>query len=280
MKRRLMYHCVYRITHLLDWRAYIGKHSGNISPELDVGKLGGYFSSSQDVNFMLDQKINPQNYKYEILRTFETSEAAIDYEIYLHAKHDVGVNSRFYNKAKQISSGFDVTGIPSSEEKKANLRTFIGSKNSRSKPVIQVNPTNGNFIKEWESARQAGIGTGGNSNSITLVARGLNKTSGGYGWIYKEDYNPYAILDRSYNRDGSLHPNSKQVIQINSKGNIKKVWGCIKDAVPTSSVGYEMISRCVRGKAKTAADCNWIAVEDLDKYPEIKIKYQEFIKSN
>ncbi len=103
-----MYHYVYRITNTISNKHYYGKRSCNTLPSLDLGVK--YFSSSTDKLFIRDQKQNQQNYKYKIIRFFATSKDALAFEIRLHNKFDVGINESFYNKCKQTSVGFDITG--------------------------------------------------------------------------------------------------------------------------------------------------------------------------
>jgi hypothetical protein len=109
MSNKPIYHYVYRITNIVENKHYYGKRSCRIEPKLDLGKK--YFSSSRDKVFKKDQKDNPQNYKYKVIRCFESSSEAIEFEIRLHEKFDVGVNESFYNRAKQTSSKFDTTGV-------------------------------------------------------------------------------------------------------------------------------------------------------------------------
>ena len=99
-----MFHYVYRITNTSSNKHYYGKRSCNILPKNDLGVK--YFSSSHDELFIRDQKQNPQNYKYKIIRVFDTSKDALSFEIRLHNKFDVGINENFYNKSKQTSVRF------------------------------------------------------------------------------------------------------------------------------------------------------------------------------
>ena len=75
---------------------------------MDIGKQ--YFSSSLDKEFIKDQLNNPQDYKYKVIKTYNTRAEAIRLEIKLHNKFNVGVNEAFYNRAKQTSAGWDTTG--------------------------------------------------------------------------------------------------------------------------------------------------------------------------
>ena len=121
MSTEKLYHYVYIITNVIENKYYIGCRSCNILPEKDLGIK--YFSSSKDKKFVQDQKTNPQHYKYKVIAIFDNRVSAISLEIKLHYIHDVGVNSKFYNKAKQTVTGWDMTGVSKacSEETKAKI---------------------------------------------------------------------------------------------------------------------------------------------------------------
>lgn len=101
-------HYTYRITNIVLNKHYYGVRTSIIAPELDIGHR--YFSSSSDKEFIKDQGDNPHNYKYKVIKIFNNRKSAIQLEIKLHNKFDVGVNESFYNKAKQTSTGRDTTG--------------------------------------------------------------------------------------------------------------------------------------------------------------------------
>ena len=56
-----------------------------------------------------------------------------------------------------------------------------------SKSIVQFNK-NGNFINEYQSAREAERKTGINQGNICRVCQGERKSAGGYVWKYKNDY--------------------------------------------------------------------------------------------
>lgn len=116
MSSKTIYHYTYRITNLAEGKHYYGSRSSKIHPNKDLGKH--YFSSSTNKAFRRDQKENPHNYKYKVVKLFSSREEAISFEIKLHKKFDVGINESFYNKAIQTSVGFDTTGSKMSEEAK------------------------------------------------------------------------------------------------------------------------------------------------------------------
>ena len=105
----MQYNYVYRITNKENNKHYYGVRSSKIEPKLDLGIK--YFSSSRDKEFMNEQKINKDKFKYKVIKMFETREEAINLEIKLHNKFDVSKNSNFYNKSKQLISSFDTSGV-------------------------------------------------------------------------------------------------------------------------------------------------------------------------
>lgn len=113
------YHYVYRITSIEQNKHYYGVRTSTILPCEDLGI--NYFSSSHNTDFIKDQKINTKAYKYKVIKIFKDRLSAAKYEMLLHDKFDVAVNPNFYNMAKHTSTGFDVTGLPKSEETKRKL---------------------------------------------------------------------------------------------------------------------------------------------------------------
>lgn len=139
-------HYVYRITNTKINKHYYGSRSCEIHPSEDLGIK--YFSSSYDKDFILDQKDNPENFKYKIIKIFqESKDDAINFEIKLHEKFDVAVNENFYNQQKQRKNGFDRTGV---KAKKETLEKM--SRNRKGK--VNVIDENGNkFVVDKKDPR-------------------------------------------------------------------------------------------------------------------------------
>lgn len=97
---------VYIIINKLNNKKYIGCKSCNEEPYNVIGKT--YFSCSKNKNFMKEQYNNPENFKYIVLKDFNTRKEALNFECKLHERYKVNINENFYNIAKQTSSGFDV----------------------------------------------------------------------------------------------------------------------------------------------------------------------------
>lgn len=102
------HHYTYIIINQENGMMYIGTRSCNVNPMFDIGVK--YYSSSKDKEFIKDQKENREKYSYQVLRGYKTRKEATNLEIELHELHDVGVNEAFYNRMKQTSRGFDITG--------------------------------------------------------------------------------------------------------------------------------------------------------------------------
>ena len=118
-------HYVYRISNIILKKHYYGSRSCSIDPKNDLGIK--YFSSSSDKDFKEDQIKNKENYKYKIIKIFDNRVDALELEVKLHKKFNVGMNGMFYNKVAQTSVGFDSTGKVSVKDSKGN--TFQVSKN-------------------------------------------------------------------------------------------------------------------------------------------------------
>jgi len=104
----MQFHYTYRITNTILNKHYYGVRTSKVPPEFDLDIK--YFSSSSDKEFSQDQKDNPQNYKYKVIKIFSTRKEAMLLEIKLHHKIDAGGNTSFYNRAKATSTGFDRSG--------------------------------------------------------------------------------------------------------------------------------------------------------------------------
>lgn len=89
---------------------YYGDRSCICHPSEDIGIK--YFSSSTLKLFIQDQKENHNDYKYKIVKIYETCrEDAKQLEVDLHKRFDVKNHTKFINRANQSSEGFDTTGL-------------------------------------------------------------------------------------------------------------------------------------------------------------------------
>ena len=85
---------------------------------------------------MLDQKENPQDYKYKVVKEFDTRKEANTFEILLHNKFNVSSNENFYNRAMASSNMFCKTGTKDSEHtKQLKRQSTLGYKHKNSTKV-------------------------------------------------------------------------------------------------------------------------------------------------
>ena len=148
------YHYVYRITNIKHKKHYYGVRSSKIKPINDLGIK--YFSSSTDKQFIIDQKNNPQNYKYIIVLEFNSRKEALELEVRLHNKFNVCSNKSFYNKSRQTSNKFDTTGLKFTLSEDAKKKISKALKNKpKSKTHIENAAKNGmRGRKQSENAKK------------------------------------------------------------------------------------------------------------------------------
>lgn len=243
----MKYHYVYRITNILNIVHYYGVRTSNIEPKLDLGIL--YFSSSTNKDFINDQKKNPQNYKYKVIRICKTRKEASLLEIKLHNKFNVGVNESFYNKYKATSTGFDRTGIPPENEsikmgietkrKRGNLKHTKETRKKISETMTGiVSNTKGKTrsIDAIEKAARSNTGKKRSKEQCENISNSLkgrklsdehkkNVSEGRKGLLTGED-NPSAAKINIYNDDDEL--------MFECNGNFQKV--CEENNLPSMAL--------------------------------------------
>ena len=128
----MKYFYTYSITNIITGMQYIGKRQSTVKPVNDIGIK--YFSSSNDSEFMEDQRENPRHYKYEVIKTFSSAKEQAEYEILLHEKYDVGKNPMFYNKVKQTKAWKDpiirerMMKTLQSDEYRENMKNIVSGR--------------------------------------------------------------------------------------------------------------------------------------------------------
>lgn len=171
MASQYIYHYVYRITNLVENKHYYGKRSSKCDPKLDLGVK--YFSSSRDKEFLIDQKNNPQNYKYKIVGLFSTNELAFAREIRLHAKFNCAVSEKFYNRANSRTSKFSILGTKSSIETRQKISRALKGKCKSAEHIKNAN----------EAKRKAGTTSKGSKltqehkNKISKAHKGRKRSA-------------------------------------------------------------------------------------------------------
>jgi hypothetical protein len=133
MSSTSIYHYAYRISNRLTGMHYYGVRSSKGHPKLDLGVK--YFSSLTGVigkTFKTEQRNNPENYKYKVIKICSSRELAVKFEIRLHSKFNVKKHPKFLNRSNQTTEGFDAFGNAHSEEAKNKMRVAAKSRPEQS----------------------------------------------------------------------------------------------------------------------------------------------------
>ncbi len=123
----MQYHYTYRITNIKERMHYYGVHSCDCLPKEEIGVT--YFSSSKKKEFIKDQKENPQDYKYKVIKLFETRIEANYHEEILHTKFNVKDHKSFYNQHNACGR-LDSSGMTTCVDSEGN-RYYVSNKDSR-----------------------------------------------------------------------------------------------------------------------------------------------------
>jgi hypothetical protein len=137
--KKQKHHYVYRITNTITNKHYYGSRTSKTEPINDLGII--YFSSSSDKEFIEDQKNNPKNYKYVIVRQFENRDEALLFESHLHFKFNVAKNEKFYNKSNVTSTGF-IYGFLGKKHNPESRKKAITKKVNTMKTTVNSNGEN------------------------------------------------------------------------------------------------------------------------------------------
>lgn len=158
------YHYVYRITNIVENKHYYGSRtSGSVIPSNDIGIK--YFSSSTDKEFMDDQFINPDNYKYKVVSIFDNRLDAIELESKLHFRFDVGNNPNFYNKINQTTIAIDFTGRSHTDDAKIKIGIASKERGISDKAKANLKWYSKNRVRTEEERLKMSIAKKGNSNA-------------------------------------------------------------------------------------------------------------------
>lgn len=140
------------------------------------------------------------------------------------------------------------------------------------KPVLQFD-IYGNFIKRYESVKEASNDTGINRKCIENSSRKRSKTASKFVWRYECDVTDLKIdpvINKISGRKkggipwnkGLKYPkgcgnSQKKVYQYDLKGNLLKEWECINLASDKLNINRSAIENCSLGKTKSSGGFIW-----------------------
>lgn len=123
-------------------------------------------------------------------------------------------------------------------------------KKTTAKRQFNIFDLEGRFIKSYKSAEQAAKELNISSSAITSNLRGVTKRAKQFIFSFEHSVESY------------IHPNAKQIYQLDHLGNIVKKFKDYKDASKKLSVSCGVVIRILKGK------------KVINKYKNIKLKYK------
>lgn len=135
---------------------------------------------------------------------------------------------------------------------RGTFQKSIKLKKSKSIPILQYD-LQGNFIKEWESAKQVANELNlTNSSLVTSVLKGKSPTAYGSIWRYKTENYSSKINSPTY-WENNLIP----VLQYDLQGNLVKEWRSGKEASLYLKINKQSICNALKNRAKSAYGYVW-----------------------
>ena len=135
-------------------------------------------------------------------------------------------------------------------------------------PIVQYN-LKGQYIQQWESAKDAGDVLGICRNNISKCCKRKQKTAGGYIWRYEDEKikvidNTESLLKKK-NISKKINRNGKKVVQYDKNDNFIKIWDKAADAnnFYASNKNSTNIQACCRGEKKSAYGYKWEYIDKL-----------------
>jgi hypothetical protein len=113
----------------------------------------------------------------------------------------------------------------------------------------------GNKIQTYDSTRQAQQATG--IASISSVARGKLKSSGGYIWLYNSTVKKINVEAHFASTYESIQRNSKQVAKYSLEGDLLKTYPSVSVAGKEEGISAKRISSVINGHSKSAGGFLW-----------------------
>lgn len=204
-----MYHYTYLIKSKTNKMKYIGVRSCKCEPQYD-----NYWSSSKHL-----PKDVKTTHKKRILKIHPSRKKAVEHEILLHQKYDVGKNIHFYNKAKQTSTSYDTSGVPNPHSKETCIKLSKALKGKKRTPemveamsqrMLGTKQSAETCKKRGESIRNNGSNKGTKNSqfrpwyiSTKSVTYLFNNTSKNEQSIIDGHYKKYyADLQKKFNKTG------------------------------------------------------------------------------
>lgn len=154
-----------------------------------------------------------------------------------------------------------------------NIEKINFNKNNNSRKIVQLS-LSGDFIKEWDSVKDAVI-------SLKLKDRGGDgirascnndaKSSYGYIWIWKSDYNTDTLKLRVDSINNKLKVKKNSIIQLSLSGDFIKEWSNLTEIQKVLKIDRHLISKACRNKTYIHSNYIWVYKEEYSTLDVSKI---------
>lgn len=129
------------------------------------------------------------------------------------------------------------------------------------KKVLQYD-LQGNFIKEFNSIKEASIETKANRTSITNCCKSKSKTAGRYQWMFKDDDKKILPI--------TIDNKNLKLLQYDLRGNYVKTYNSLKEATRITKISECGIYKCCKGIQKVTGGYQW-------KYENTDIEIKNYL---
>lgn len=255
--------CVYIHTNKVNNKVYIGITSRK--PEDRWGKNGYcYAKEDQPVMYNAIHKYGWDNFEHIIFAEGLSFQNACQMEVGLIALYKANVrrwgkDAEGYN---ETDGGEGANGYKLTEEHKKYISKI------QSIPVIQLD-LHGNFIAEYNSMLEAANKIGCHISCISDCCNHKTRTSSGYVWVTKKDYNDgnYSVVwydkkQNVINQKMKVVMSGRAIKQYSIIGDFIAEYVSIQDASRQCDINSTCIRDCCRGKQKTAGGFVWKYSDD------------------
>ena len=123
-------------------------------------------------------------------------------------------------------------------------------------PILQFTE-DGNFIREWNSMKEAGDTLQISRGNITSCCKGNYRSAGGFVWRYKIGTIEDRICVGKVGYEASSESKKKSINQHTKQGIFVREWPSMKEAGETLKIARESITRCCKGELKSAGKFVW-----------------------
>jgi hypothetical protein len=162
-----------------------------------------------------------------------------------------------WSEEQRINNKKSRLGLPVKHTKEGNEKRAEGVRrycDKNKKPVLQYD-LEGNFIREWPSAVDAGKSLNTSYSPISRSCKKTTLTCCGYMWRYKGDGEIITKIDKHVETENS---SNVEVIQLTKEGKELKEYKSIIEASRQTGILNSSISNCLSKRSKSAGGYKWV----------------------